>query len=413
LSVAVCGILWGVGVVVHLYLAGLPALPGVHHRASLLLVAQGCAAAACLSADLILLFFLLELIVVCLWLLLRLDDQGAANGMLASAHVGGLLFLGGALLVWGQAGDTSLSALPLLLVAGNSSSLRAMALLLVLGLLPKVAAVPGHGWLPDAVRGTPAAALAPALVLPFTAGVALVRLLPGSFALGVLPSVSLLMITLGLLSLWLGAVRVWLAKGLLEFAAWLTIAQAGIGLVALGAGIAPGRSPAMSQAVTLHLLAAFAGLCAVWVGASAVRARMGTEVIEDLGGVLKAAPLALIALFAGGLSCLGLPLLPGSWSQRLLLEGIIAQERTWLVVAVVAGDVVLLAALLNVLRRVLPARAPQTPPGWQSPWLSAALTVAIMGLALMAVTSTAWFEWSRVVANSVLSISQNTAPVSP
>jgi formate hydrogenlyase subunit 3/multisubunit Na+/H+ antiporter MnhD subunit len=413
LSAALCALLWGVSVIVHLYLAGLPALSDVHHRAALVLAAQGCAAAACLSADLVLLFFLLELTVVCLWLLLRLDDQAAANALFASAHVGGLLFLGGALLVWGRGGDTSLAALPLLLVAGDSSSLRPMALLLSLGLLPKLAAVPGHGWLPDAARDTPGVALVPALLLPVAAGAALVRLLPGTFALGLLPSVSLLMILLGILGLWLGAVRLWLARGLLEFAAWLTVSQAGLGLVALGAGAAAPRSPEITEALALHLAAASIGLSAVWIGASAVRTQMGSEVIGHLGGLLKATPLAVVALLAGALSCAGLPLLPGFWAQRLLLGGLIAQERAWLVVAVVAADVLLLAALINVFRRVVPARATPTPPCWQSPWLFAALALAIAAIAAMAVTGTAWSEWSGVVARSVLSISRNPLSVSP
>jgi NADH-quinone oxidoreductase subunit N len=402
LSVALCAMLWGVGILVHLYMAGLPGLADVHHRAALVLAAQGCAAAACLSADLVLLFFLLELAVVFLWLLLRLDDQTAANGMLASVHVGGLLFLGGALLVWGRGGDTSLAALPLLLVAGDSASLRPMALLMSLGLLPKLAAVPGHGWLPDAARGTPGAALVPALVLPLAGGAALVRLLPGTFALGLLPSVSLLMILLGVLSLWVGAVRVWLAKGLLEFAAWLTVSQAGLGLVALGAEAASARPLETAEALALHLPAASVGLCAVWVGASAVRARMGTEVIGRLRGLVKATPLAVVALLAGTL-----------WAQRLLLGGLIAQERAWLAVAAVAADLLLLAALINVFRRVLPARAPHTPPRWQSPWLFAAVALALAPIVGMALTGTAWSEWSEVVVRSVLSISPSLPSVSP
>jgi formate hydrogenlyase subunit 3/multisubunit Na+/H+ antiporter MnhD subunit len=300
LSVAMCATLWAMGLVMHLYLAGLPAMSDVHHRAALLLAAQGCVAAACLSADLVLLFFLLELAVVCLWLLVRLDHQPAANGMLAAAHVGGLVFLGGVLLAWGRAGDTSLAALPFLLLAAESASLRPMAALVLLGLLPKLAAAPGHGWLPDAARGAPATALAPALLLPLAGGATLVRLLPGAFAVGLLPSLLPLALALGLFGLWAGAVRAWLAKGLLELAAWLTVSQAGLALIALGAGAAAERSPEMTRALVLHLPAAAAGLCCLWVGASAIRVRLGTEVIHNLGDSLKTAPLAVIALLVGG-----------------------------------------------------------------------------------------------------------------
>jgi NADH-quinone oxidoreductase subunit N len=413
LSVAMCATLWAMGLVMHLYLAGLPAMSDVHHRAALLLAAQGCVAAACLSADLVLLFFLLELAVVCLWLLVRLDHQPAANGMLAAAHVGGLVFLGGVLLAWGRAGDTSLAALPFLLLAAESASLRPMAALVLLGLLPKLAAAPGHGWLPDAARGAPATALAPALLLPLAGGATLVRLLPGAFAVGLLPSLLPLALALGLFGLWAGAVRAWLAKGLLELAAWLTVSQAGLALIALGAGAAAERSPEMTRALVLHLPAAAAGLCCLWVGASAIRARLGTEVIHNLGDSLKTAPLAVIALLVGGLSCVGVPLLPGYQVQRLLFAALIGQERVWLAVAIAGADLLLLVALIDALRRIVAARSATARARWQSPWLSAGIALAAIMAIGIGLGAPAMSDWSEVVSRSVISVSRNPLSVSP
>ncbi len=200
------------GLLIHLQAAGLPAQAQSHRRASLLLAAQGCAAAACLSADLIALVFFLQLTVIALWLMARQRHEGAADHLLATAHTLGLLFLGAALLLWHRAGETSTGALPFLVMAVEPGALPAIGSLAILGLLPLIVGVPVHGWLPHLATRAPGAARASAVLLPLVGGAALVRVVPGLLDAPAVPALRPLGIALGLAALSWGAIRALLAR---------------------------------------------------------------------------------------------------------------------------------------------------------------------------------------------------------
>jgi len=409
LVIAICGL----GVLIHLYLAGLPALSLPHYRAALLLAAQGGAAAACLSADIIVLFFFLELTLVALWLLTFIDSREAANGLLAAAHVGGLLVLGAVLLMWQRSGDTSTAVLPLLLTTAEPEALRTIALLLLLGMLPKITSIPAHGWLPDLAGAAPRLALAPALLLPLAGGASLLRLLPGTIVVALVPALGAIALLLGVASLWWGAIRAWMAPSLLQLAAWLTVAQSGFSLIAIGAAASPTAPPELVRAAALHLLAAPAALVAAWSGACIIRARFGTDSIADLSGLLRTGLLPLVALFLGGLSLAGAPMLPGFQVQKLLVSGLVHDGRLWFAIVIVAADLLIAVAVLDALRRIGPRRESPPTARWQSAWLSANLFLGSAALLAVGLSSGPLGEWTQTVLRSVLSISRSGLFVSP
>ncbi|UCC69459.1 MAG: hypothetical protein JSV79_06000 [Armatimonadota bacterium] len=405
LSTLIVLLLYGLGLLIYLHLAGQPAAQHAHHRGALLLVAVGCGIAAALSADLILLLFFLGAAAVALWLLASLDAPRPADRLLATAHIGTLLLLAGVLIMWLEAGDSSLASLPLLLISTEPTALRLIALLVLLGLLPCLACVPGHGWLPGLARDGAAVSLAPAVLLPVIGGTALLRLLPGSLLLLAIPALAWLALILGLATLWWGAVRSWLSHDLRQLTAWLTVAHSGHFLVALAAAAGPAAPPNLIQAAALHLLLTPLALLLLWCAAGTVAACVGADSFVGLSGLFPKMPLAGIALLCGGLSLVGLPPLAGFHPQRLLLSGLVESGRTWLVIAILFGDMLIVVALLDAFRRAFLRGEPPPPLRWTSPWLSMNLTLVTLSLLVTGLFPAPLLRWSEAVVRSLFSAS--------
>jgi multicomponent Na+:H+ antiporter subunit A len=406
LTAPVLVLLCAMGLLIHLYLAGLPLLPQPHHRAALVLAAQGCVVASCLSADLILMCFTMQLALICLWLLVYLDSPRAANTLLSVTYIGGAILLAGVLVMWNRVGDSSTSPLPMLLVPVEPHHLQWMSLLVLVGVLPLIACFPSSGWLLGVAEGSPALALAPGLLLPVAGMCIALRLIPGSVTLGLLPGLGAVGLILGAATLCWGALRAWLTISLRNVAAWLTVSQAGLFLIAIGAAASPTASPGLLQAGALHTLAAPAALLGVWLAAGAIRCRFGTDSIPDLAGVIGKAPLAGFALLVGGLSLAGLPPLPGFQMQRLLISGLLRDHQTWLAVVVLAADVIVAVAVLDTLRRLVSGTAVAAP-RWSSPWLSVALIVVSIALVAAVGASAQLGNWSDLALRGALSISRS------
>jgi len=398
---------FGIGGLIHMYLAGLPLARQSNYQGALLLGAQGSAVAACTSADVIVLFFFLELTLVFLWILVRPGEAWAANGMMAAGHVGGLVFLGGAMLMWQRGGDSSIAALPLLLVSSQPGVLQTIAALVLLGLLPKIVAIPAHAWLPDVVAGSPRLALAPALLLPVVGGAALLRLLPGTMVLQIVPGVAAVALLLGIASLWWGAIRAWMAETVGHLAAWLMVAQTGVLLMAVG-GAASTRATTESAAAALQLLVGPGAAAAVWLAAGAMRGRFGTDRITDVKGIWSAAPLEAAALLLGGLSLAGVPPLPGYYVQKQLVSGLLQSGHVWFVVVLAAGDVLVAIAVLDALRRLAARNQGAGEARWTSSWLSAGLLLSVLAVVAGAVWAGPLVGWSRTVMQTLFSLSRGT-----
>ena len=399
-------VIWGVGLYLNMHLAGLPVLSHPHRRAALLLVAQGGALGACLSADLIALFMFIGLALVALWLLVMLDDARAANRFFAMTHVGALMLLGGILLIWLRGGDSAVTSLSYLLLSVEPNALGVMGLLVLVGTLPMVACFPAYGWLTDLAEAAPSTAMAPALLLPAVGGAMLLRLLPGSMVVALLPALAVVALLLGIATLWWGAIRAWMSPGLRQLAAWLTVAQSGYLVLAIGAMASPTASSEIVRAAALHVLVAPLALAAVWGAAGSVRAEFGTDSIADLNGLLRKAPLATVALFLGGLSLAGLPPLPGFQVQRLLVSGLFHDGRLWFAVVIAAADLLVAVAVLDALRRIWLGEPP-TAGRWASAWLSGQLALASLVLLAAGAGSGALAGWTEAVLRGVFSISRS------
>jgi formate hydrogenlyase subunit 3/multisubunit Na+/H+ antiporter MnhD subunit len=252
---------------------------------------------------------------------------------------------------------------------------------------------------------SPSFSLAPALLLPVTGVCLLLRLLPGAMTLALLPGLGAVALTLGAATLWWGAIRSLLTGSLRHLAAWLTVAQAGPFLIALGAATNANASSGIVRAAAVQALAAPAALAAVWLAANTIRGRFATDSIPELAGLLKRAPLASLGLLIGGLSVAGIPPFPGFHVQRLLVSGLLASHSYLPAVALLGADAVIAIAVLDTLRRILPEARPALSARWSSPWLSASLALAVVALLAASVAFAPLANWSEQALRGALSIS--------
>ena len=421
LSSALVLVIYGLGLLAFLHLGGVavarPAEPAAipagglgtadrsHHRAALALVAVGAGAGAALAADIVLMVFCLEVCVLAVCALAWLDDAKRAGAMLVNGHLAGLLLALGVLLMWRQAAETSLEQLPFLLLPTGPGTLRAIALVALLGLWPRVAGGVGYGLRSTASASAPRTGLLASPLLVVVAGAVLLRLLPGSLLLPTVPALRAVSLIAGLLTLWKGAVRAWLSHELRARAGWLTVAQAGYLLVALAGAAAPDAPPAFLQAACYQVVSAPVAVLALWLACSAVLERVGTDALPGLSGLLPRLPSAALGLLVGGLSLVGLPGLAGFNVQRLLLSGILAEGSWPLAAAVVLTDVALALIVLDTFRRVFlrGERPPAVRPG--SVGLALPLLVVTALLILGGVWGGPLAQWSQSVSSKVLSFS--------
>ncbi len=405
-------LIFAIGLLLNLYLAGSPLLPDPHRRAALLLLAQGCAVACCLSADLVLMCFTMLLALLAFWLLIYLDSHEAANTLVSATYLGATVFLGAALIIWSRAGDSSTAPLAMLLIPAEAHQLQLVSLLVLIGLLPMMAAFPSNSWVLTVADGSPILAPAPALLLPVLGMCLALRLLPGSVMLASLPALGSVAIVLGMASLWWGALRALLAVTLRNLVCWLTVSQVGVLLICLGAAASPTAAPESVRAAVLQAVAAPVALLLLWIAVGAIRCRFGTDFIADLAGVGSRAPAAAACLLLGGLSLAAVPPFPGFQVQRLLIGSLLHGQQLWLGVIVLAADLVLAAAALDALRRML-AGSTSAVPRWSSPWLSLSLVLSIVALLSMSAASSRLGAWSELTSRAVLSISRSSLAVPP
>jgi formate hydrogenlyase subunit 3/multisubunit Na+/H+ antiporter MnhD subunit len=394
----------GLGFLIHLHFLALPEQRQAHHRAALLLAVQGSGMAAALSTDVLALIFFAELMLVGLWRLTAIDEARGSDRLLVTAHGGTLLLLAAAILMWLETGDSSLAEMPWLLLSASASTVGMISLLVLLGLLPRLACVPGHGWAPALAEGGAAIGLAPVVLLTLVGGDILLRMLPGSLPAAVPPVTADLALAVGLAALAWGILRSWVSRGLRHLAAWLAVAQSGYLLIALSLAARPGAPAEAAQAAVLHVVLAPLALLAVWCAASGVMTRVGSDSLAGLSGLLRSLPIEGIALLAGGLSVAGVPPLAGFWVQRSLVLGSLHVGHLGLAATLVVADVLLAGVVVNAFARAFLRR--EAPPVVRptSLWMVAQLCAVGAVLVVCGTWGRPLLAWSHNVFLTVLSM---------
>lgn len=325
---------------------------------------------AFLAQDLFTLYVALELLTFAAVPLVCLDGKpsqlAAALDYLLFALVGSVLYLVGAVVLYGLHGTLDIALLAARSGTGAGTGLIAALALMTVGLAAKAALFPFYLWLPPAHSGAPAAASALLSAVVIKAPIFLVVRLwidvaPANLDAAAAP-------LLGVLGagaiLFCGLVA--LAQPRLKLlVAYSTAAQIGylflvfpLALATAGAG-AEWSAMAWSGGA-LHLASHALAKAAMFMAAGLIAEAIGHDRIDGLGGIGRVLPTSVFAFGLGGLSLMGLPPSGGFVAKVMLLSSAVNQGVWWIAVVILVGG---LLAGGYVLRVVVPAlhRTPSGP----------------------------------------------------
>jgi NADH-quinone oxidoreductase subunit N len=249
------------------------------------------------------------------------------------------VMLMGISLVYGATGSVFLGQIHLALAAGGppESVVVAGALLTVVGLAFKVAAVPFHMWVPDTYVGAPVAVAAYLSVVSKAAGfVGLMLVL--TFGLPSLADAwAPVLAVMAALTMTVGNLLALRQRHAVRLLAWSSVAQAGYILVPFGAAASVAEPGVPADRSVLGASLGYLAIYAfVNLGAFAVAAVVGTRYprqrLSDYRGLIQQEPWAGWALAFALVALAGLP--PGvvGLLAKVLVFDAAAGPATWLAV---------------------------------------------------------------------------------
>jgi len=300
--------------------------------------------------DLIIVFVGLELFSLCLYMLIALSLEERASkeaafkyfilGSFASA-----LMLYGISFVYGTVGSTYLpdliSATPNLL-ATNRLFLLGFVLLLV-GVLFKVAVFPFHAWAPDVYQGSPTPLTGFMATAVKAVSLAFLLRLVASQAFTVerfWPFVDVLQ-WLAVFTILVGNVGAFRQRSLKRMLAYSSVAHSGyvmIGIIAAGIG---GASMLGAGGVLFYIFA----YSIMTIGAFGVlhllESRADSDLtVEDLRGLGRDKPWLALSMTVLLLSLTGIPPTIGFWGKFFIFSAAVKQGLFWLAVWGVVGSII-------------------------------------------------------------------------
>lgn len=315
--------------------------------------------------------------------------EGALKYFLLGSFAAALLLYGFALL-YGATGHTDLAGIGDAIKTQGSSPMIVIALVLVLvGLVFKVSAVPFHMWTPDAYEGAPTPATTyMAAVVKCGAFAMLLRVLLTCFAdkasmswsSGWPPALAwIAVLTMTVANLVAGQ-----QESVKRMLAYSSIAHAGYLLVGVAATM---RAPQASASVLFYLLTYVVSTAGAF-GALILCGRKGAEAVtyEDLAGIGRRHPAAALAFSLFLVSLAGIPPTAGFFGKWFVFRA--AMDAGFYALTVIAfmnsvvGVYYYLRVLVFMYMREPAAGAPIATP-MRSGYVSAALILsAVLVLAL-------------------------------
>jgi len=327
---------------------------------TLLLAVWGALNAVFIGGDLFNLYVALELLTFAAVPLVCLDGRAetlaAALRYLLFALFGSILYLLGAVLLYGAYGTLDIILLSRSIRAGPVA--WAAISLMTAGLLAKAALYPFHLWLPPAHAGAPApaSAILSGLVVkaPFFLVVRLwFDVMPGlaeraaAQVLGILGATAILF----------GSVVALRQARLKLLIAYSTVAQIGYLFLMFPLAVRletghPWNTAAWTGGVLQAISHAFAK-AAMFMAAGLIAEALGHDRISGLAGIGRALPITVFAFALAGLSLMGLPPSGGFVAKAMLLTAAVAAGQWWWALVVLAGGLLAGGYVFLVLARAL------------------------------------------------------------
>ena len=327
---------------------------------TLLLAVWGALNVVFIGGDLFNLYVALELLTFAAVPLVSLDGRAetlaAASRYLLFALLGSILYLLGAVLLYGAYGT-----LDIVLLSGRIHAQPvtwAAISLMTAGLLAKAALYPFHLWLPPAHAGAPAPASAMLSGLVVKAPFFLVVRL----WFDVMPrmperAAAQMLGILGATAIIFGSVVALRQARLKLLIAYSTVAQIGYLFLMFPLAIHPEAGhPWSTAAWTGGILQAIShafAKAAMFMAAGLIAEALGHDRVAGLSGIGRALPITVFAFGLGGLSLMGLPPSGGFVAKAMLLTGAVAEGQWWWALVVLGGGLLAGGYVFLVLVRAL------------------------------------------------------------
>lgn len=353
------------------------------------------------SANLILLFLAIETTSIPLYVLAGfvIRDQKSVEAGIKYLLFGAMtsaISLYGFSLLYGFSGTTQIYAMGEIFAGGQISPvLIGMSILLVVvGFVFKISAVPFHFWAPDVYEGAPTPVAGYLSTASKAAGFAvLMRVL-----LAVFPAQTatwtLLAAILATGSMFLGNLLALAQKNIKRLLAYSSIAQAGYILI----GVASGSELGITGAIYYLLGYLFTNLVAFGVVA-VVEDAVESSDINAFSGLSRRNPALALVMLAAVLSLGGIPPFAGFFGKLLVFGAAIETGQVWLAIVGILNSIIALYYYLTVLRVIYQGEGGE--PYRVSPSWRTALVIGAIGIVALGVVFAPFFDGARQAAQSL------------
>lgn len=364
------------------------------------------------AKELITLYIGLELTTIPLFVLAAYlkTNRGSAEAGLKYMVIGAAssaLLLYGLSIIYGLTGATSLYQVTInlsihWLAYGDVGPGFTVAVMMIMaGLVFKLAIVPFHMWAPDVYEGSPTPITAFLSVASKGAGLAaFVRIFVGmliAFNSDIMAPRDWgnMVAFLAAVTMVVGNIIAIRQTNIKRMLAYSSIAQAGYILVGVVASTATGVA-SISFYIFAYLFANMGAFAVVTIFAD----RTGSEQISDYAGFAKSSPVLAAALAVFLLSLAGIPPLVGFLAKYYVFAAAIQAGYTWLVILAVLTTVIALYYYANVIR--LMYLTPDTNPHHIIPSFPAGLVVVltVAGVLVFGIIPQAILELALSAASS-------------
>lgn len=307
------------------------------------------------ARDLLTAYVSIEVLSFSLYVAVSLAKNDPRSGEAALKYVllGGVasaMLLYGLSLLYGVAGSTQYSEIAVALdrpLDAVQMPLLVGLVLIVGGLGFKAAAVPFHGYAPDAYEGAPIPVTA---YLSATSKAATFALFLRWFAGPLLPVVTdwaWMVAVLAVATMVVGNLVALQQRNIKRLLAYSSIAQVGYMLMAITA-----ISSDAASALLLHIGGYLVTNLVVFTAVTHFYNRTGREEIADFKGLAQTNPYLALVITAGLFSLAGMPLLAGFLTKFILFQAVVSGGYLWLVAIAVVASTVSLYYYLQVIKQM-------------------------------------------------------------
>ncbi|MEM3921381.1 MAG: NADH-quinone oxidoreductase subunit M [Nitrososphaerota archaeon] len=276
---------------------------------------------AALSANLAAFFIFIELMLIASWLLIALwggeDRWRAALKYFLYTEAGALILLAGIGLTYSIVGTLNILELASKAAGLSSSMISLIASLMIVGFLVKMAIFPLHSWLPDAYVQSPAPVTAIFSAGTGIGGYAALRIIYTAFPQMISQrGFMLALLALALITMIYGGYLALAQNNLKRLLAYSSISQMGYMLL----GVASASIIGLAGAALIYVAHSLSKAILFMISGMLSRT-IGTDNLDELGGLAGRMRAMSIAFMVGFLSLMGYPPLLGFWGELLIFAG--------------------------------------------------------------------------------------------